>query len=280
MKKSQAYIILGLLLLITVSADAQRWKSRRYEAFVGLGTANSYGDIGGHISAANAYGLKDIQLNFTRPSLTFGARYKFNGTMAAKWSFSTGMLAGNDANSKNELTRDYSFKAIILESALSYEYYILSEVRTLPSGALYNKNGMINNIFDINLYLFGGFGAVYSTAKVTDYSTYDPFGNNQFKRFDSKGYLIQDIYWTEPNPPSIGLCFPLGIGVKYIWSNSISFGAEFGRRFTTFDYIDGYTSVYSESNDIYDFLTFSLIYKVPTDRMGRPVLKNTSKFRL
>ena len=268
MKKSQACIILGLLLLITVSADAQRWKSRRYEAFVGLGTANSYGDIGGHINAENAYGLKDIQLTTTRPALTVGARYKFNGVMAAKLNITAGRISGNDKNSKNEDTRDYSFKATIIESSLMYEYYILSEVRTLPSGALYNKNGMINNIFDINLYLFAGFGTVYSASKV----------------LDRDGNIVDwDIYSTHPRGvdlPKLGLVIPVGIGAKYIWSNSLSFGAEFGRRFTNYDYLDGYSSMYSESNDLYDFLTFSLIYKVPTDRMGRPILKNTSKFRL
>jgi hypothetical protein len=255
-----------LLFIITNSTEAQRWKSKRYEAYFGAGTSQHYGDIGGTLSKDNAYGFKDIQLRFTRPSISFGARYKLTGAMAVKLNFGIGFIAGNDINSKNELTRNYSFKATLFESTLQYEYYIISEGRGTSSSAMYNKRGMVNDFFNINLYLLAGVGGVYSRSTV----------------YDSNGsVMIRDIYskFTGDKYPKFGLAFPVGIGVKYIWSPYWSFGAEFGRRFTTADYLDGYSSIYSTHNDVYDFLTFSAIYKIPSDRRGLPILGKAARFR-
>jgi hypothetical protein len=279
-------ILLIFAFFFTMNVDAQRWKARRYEAIVGIGSANSYGDIGGAMTEQNWWGLKDIQLAKTRPSLALGVRYKLNGLMAVKANFYTGFLTGSDEGSKNAGTRDYSFKATIYEYSAQYEYYVYSEVRGLSSAALYNKRGMVNDILNINIYLFAGFGSVYSNANVTDYSTANNGNNDQFKRFDSDGYLIHDVYTTATGPrPNSALVFPFGVGVKYIWSKDWSFGAEFGRRYTTFDYLDGYSAynpelqVDNRSKDLYDFMSFSLIYRMPTDRRGLPVFGRKAALR-
>jgi len=278
-------ILLVFAFFFTMNVDAQRWKARRYEAIVGIGSANQYGDIGGAMTEQNWYGLKDIQLAKTRPSLALGVRYKLNGLMAVKANFYTGFLAGSDVGSKNEGTRDYSFKASIYEYSGQFEYYVFSEVRGLSSGALYNKKGMVNDLLNINIYLFAGFGTVNSNAKVTDYSTANEGNNDQFKRYDSKGYLIDDLYCTTTSRPNSAMVFPFGVGVKYIWSKDWSFGAEFGRRYTTFDYLDGYSAYNPElkidnrSNDVYDFMSFSLVYRLPTDRRGLPVLGRKAAVR-
>jgi hypothetical protein len=243
---------------------------------MGIGSANQYGDIGGAMSLQNWYGLKDIQIGKTRPSLTFGVRYKLNGFMAAKLNLYTGFLAGNDKNSKNELTRNYAFKGTIYEGSVQYEYYLISEVRKLASGALYNKNGMLNDYFNINLYLFAGVGGVYANSKVIDNSTTDPFNDNQYKLFDGDGYLIKDTYWSDIGHSKLGLVVPFGVGVKYVYSHDWSFGAEFGRRYTSSDYLDGYAAnqknVQNKSKDVYDFMTLSVIYRINTDRRGLPIL--------
>jgi len=266
MKKLQYISILLLLVFFSSTAEAQRWKAKRYEAYVGLGTAQHYGDIGGALTKDNAYGFKDIQLRFTRPAVSFGARYKLNGSMATKLNFSTGFIAGNDTKSKNEGTRDYSFHSTLLESSLQYEYYIISEGRGSSSTALFSKKGMVNDFFDLTLYAFGGVGGVYSMSKV----------------FDKNGDLLtRDIYskYTGDKYPKGGICFPIGIGIKYVWSNELSFGAEFGRRITTADYLDGYSSIYSNNNDVYDFMTINLIYKIRANRRGLPLLGKAARFR-
>jgi hypothetical protein len=266
MNRLFAVSILLILCLFTSTLEAQRWKARRYEAFFGIGTAQHFGDIGGSLTAENAYGFKDIQIKFTRPAINVGARFKLNSKMATKLNLAVGFLAGNDIDSKNESTRNYSFKSTIFESSLQYEYYIISDERKLSSGAVYNKNGMINNIADINLYLFTGVGLVYSWSNVYD-STGTAFTRDFYSKFEGDTY------------PKMGLTFPVGIGIKYIWDNKWSFGFEFGRRFTTADYLDGYSSIYSEHSDIYDFLTFNVIYKIATDRRGRPIFGRAARAR-
>jgi hypothetical protein len=266
MKRLQLFIVLLLLILISTNVSAQRWKSKRYEAYIGLGTAQHYGDIGGSISKDNAYGFKDIQLRYTRPSITLGARYKLNGRMAAKLNFGTGFIVGNDRNSKNELNRNYSFKATLFETSAQYEYYLIPEGGKSSSAAMFNHKGMVNNFFEINLYLFAGVGGVYSKSTV-----YNSLGK----------VLVRDAYstFTGDRYPHFGACFPLGVGVKYIWNTDWSFGAEFGRRFTTSDYLDGYSSMYSSHKDVYDFFTFTAIYQVLTNRRGMPILGKKARFR-
>jgi hypothetical protein len=266
MNRLRLIIILFLTFFMVTTTEAQRWKSKRYEAYFGLGTAQHYGDIGGAITKDNAYGLKDIQLRFTRPSMSFGARFKLTGAMAAKLNFGIGFIAGNDLKSKNDATRGYSFRSTLFESSLQYEYYILPEGRGSSSSALFNRKGMVNDFFDINLYLFAGIGGVFSKSTVFD-ANGNPFTRDIYSKFKGDKY------------PRTGLVFPIGIGAKYIWDNSWSFGAEFGRRITTSDYLDGYSSIYSDHNDIYDFLTFSAIYKIPSNRRGLPILGIKARFR-
>lgn len=117
---------------------------------------------------------------------------------------------------------------------------------------------MINNYSKIYVYLFGGIGGV--------------IGNPKLK--DGAGTII-----TPNNFSKFGIAFPVGAGLKYTIDSKWSLGLEFGRRFTTTDYIDGYTSKYSKHNDLYDFGMLSAIYKIQTDRRGLPILGKARKYR-
>jgi opacity protein-like surface antigen len=249
-----------ILVMVPVSSYAQKWKLRRYEASFGVGTSNFYGDIGGAAGTNNAAGFKDIQLKYTRPSIALGARYKLTGDMAVRMNLIYGFVAGSDANSRNggEALRNYSFTSTIFEPSFQFEYYLIPESRSTSSAALFNRRGMVNNYSKIYVYLFGGIGGA--------------FGNPKLK--DSAG---NDV--TKDNFSKFGVVFPVGAGLKYTIDSRWSIGAEFGRRFTTTDYIDGYSSQFSKHNDLYDFTTVSAIYKIQTDRRGRPILGKASKFR-
>jgi len=69
------------------------------------------------------------------------------------------------------------------------------------------------------------------------------------------------------------LVFPIGVGVKIGLNPKWDAGFELGRRFTTTDYLDAYTSEWSKSNDVYYFGVFNLIYKIKTSRTGWPVFQ-------
>jgi hypothetical protein len=256
MSKKQFVFLIVVLAILPSLSNAQLWKLRRYEASVSLCTSNIYCDIGGSADANNLYGLKDIQVLHTRPSLGIGARYKLNQSMSLKLNLITGFVSGNDKNSRNE-TRNFSFTSLIFEPSVQYEFYIFPEKKTISPAATFYRGGMINNFGKLYPYVFVGAGGIYSNPKLNRNDV--PYIQNKFPKF--------------------GLSFPLGIGFKFSVTSKVSAGFEFGRRFTTTDYIEGYSSQFSKANDIYDFGMFSAIYKIPTDRRGRPIIGKANRYR-
>jgi len=243
-------IVLVLGLLLSISAGyTQKWKLKRYEAIAGIGTAHYFGDIGGTADENNLFGLKDIEIFKTRPSLYLGVRYKIRQNMAVKANFIFGFISGDDEGSKNN-ERNFAFSSKIFEPSAQFEYSIISEEQKFRTTAMFNKRGMVNNYSQFNVYGFAGLGAVMAFPKAKK--------------------DLADRY--DPDHPKAGLAFPMGIGVKYVFSADLSIGLEFGGRFTTTDYLDGYTSAYSKANDVYYFAVFNAVYRVKTSRRGFPVI--------
>ena len=244
------------LLLFPIIANAQSWKLKRYEASLGIGSVNFFGDIGGTEDISNALGFKDIQLQFTRPIISFGARYKITDNTSVKMNLSYGLMSGNDNGSRNDL-RNFAFTSTIFEPSFQFEYYILSEAKRKSSMALFNHRGMINNFSNLYLYLFSGVGG----------AIFNPKPSEEF------------VLYFKDNFSKFGIVVPVGIGLKIPFSSDWSLGFEFGRRFTTTDYIDGYTSKFSKHNDTYYFGVFSAIYKIRSNRNGLPVLRRRGYVR-
>jgi hypothetical protein len=259
-KKTLIYIFL-ILFFIPISSYGQKWKRYRYEATFGIGTAHAYGDIGGSADLNNALGFKDIKIKYSRPSFGVGARFKIRGDMAVKMNLNYGFVSGNDEGSINgtvDYNRFYSFSSTIFEPSFQFEYYLLPENKSSGSSASFNRRGMLNNYSKVYIYLFGGIGGVFSNPKLKDKD-----GDNI----------------TMDNFSKFGIAFPIGAGIKYTIDSRWSLGFEFGRRFTTTDYIDGYTSELSEHKDIYDFGMFSAIYRIKSDRRGLPIIGKARKYR-
>lgn len=256
MNKKWATTLLILIIFLPSVLHAQRWKLRRYEFMFGVGTSNFFGDIGGTSDDNNAAGIKDIQMQYTRPAVDIGLRYKLTGDMALKASFIFGTISGNDINSRND-NRNFAFRSTIFEPSLQFEYYLLPEARGYSSAALFNRRGMINNYSKVYIYLFGGVGGVlYNPKPLKDF---EARFNDNFSKF--------------------GAVFPVGAGLKYSIDSKWTLALELGRRFTTTDYIDGYTSPYSKHKDTYYFGLFNAVYKIRTDRRGRPILRNPYRRR-
>lgn len=76
----------------------------------------------------------------------------------------------------------------------------------------------------------------------------------------------------DPNHSKMGIVFSAGVGVKYVISQKWYVGAEFGVRWTTTDYLDGYTSQFSKANDLYYFGNIHGIYRIKTSKRGFPVI--------
>ncbi|MCF8379970.1 MAG: hypothetical protein K9H49_10360 [Bacteroidales bacterium] len=249
--KRIAGLILIVMLFLPFKSNAQQWKLRRYEANFGLALNNFYGDVGTPIPPGKFLGsLGTYNPVATRPSFDFGVRYKLNGAMSVKMDLLFGFIAAKDAG--NLVDRGYAFRTTIFEPTFKFEYYLIPEGRSFSTAALFNRRGMVNNYSKVNAYLFGGVGGALTHPK----------GLNG---------LENDVRFQ--NLTNFGVVFPAGAGIKIALDALWSFGFEYGRRFTLTDKIDGLETATSSSNDMYEFATFSAIYKVRTDRRGRPIFR-------
>jgi hypothetical protein len=246
--KRTAILILVLSLLYPASTHAQVWRMKRYEAIVGIGTSNYFGDIGGYSKGENALGLKDISLSATRPSIYLGARYKVYEPLAVKLNLIFGFLSGSDAGGTND-ARNFEFSAFIFEPSVQVEYSFLKE-KGAQSYLMMKGKGVTSFRSSISAYVFLGLGGGFFWPQ-------------------AKENLVN--YELDYNNAT--LVIPMGLGLKYGLNSKWSIGFELGGRLTTTDYLDGYTSTISESNDVYYFAVINLVYKMKTSRTGWPVFR-------
>jgi hypothetical protein len=229
----------------------QRWKLRRYEVGLGIGTTQVFGDIGGSASANTWFGLKDIKLNETKMCIAAMGRYKLDPRYSVKLNGILGFGSGTDVGSRND--RGRSYKTTLFEFSGQLEYNLISEVSNLHSSAIFSKGGMANNYSTFNAYGFIGIGAVYFSPKFSDTQTLEAVDK-------ITGYS------------NFAAVFPFGLGLKYIFDDRWLANAELGYRFTTSDFIDGYTQTSgSKHKDVYYFLTISIDYRLKTSRYGFPL---------
>jgi hypothetical protein len=251
-------LVFSIFFLIS-GAYSQKWKLRRYEGVIGIGTAHYFGDLGGTASKNNLFGIKDIELFNTRPSFYIGARYKLRHNMAIKANFIYGFLKGDDSRGRN-IERNCAFTSMIFEPSAQFEFSIISEEQRYRTNAMFSKRGMINNYSHYNIYAFAGVGGVFGWVTPK-----------------------QNLVNFEINRSPVGVTFPIGLGFKYVMSANLSIGAEFGGRLTTTDWLDGYApniiypgTSYSKAQDIYYFAVFNVIYRIKTSRRGLPMFGRRS----
>jgi hypothetical protein len=248
-------IILLVLLAIGSEGYSQRWRLHRYRLFFGVSSSNYFGDMGGAISESNWFGIKDLDINMSRPVFHVGALYKLTDIIDVKLNFNYGYISGSDANSKLE-KRNFSFKSYIFEPSVQGMYTFYSSSAGGGSGRIFSRRGMLNNYSKINLYVFGGMGMVMfnpevpQTQKVIERASEFSLGKK------------------------ITLVAPVGVGAYYILNSKWEVGFEVGGRFALTDYLDGFSSRWSKGvNDVYYLTQISAIYRIKTARNGWPEFK-------
>jgi hypothetical protein len=220
---------------------------RRYEAVVGLGPTLFFGDIGGYSKSKNILGLKDMSFLQTRFDINLSAKYRIIQEVNIRLSLSYGLLRATDERGSNEY-RGYEASISIFEPALIGEYYFIKN--KAESSYLFSTgegNGLTWLFRSLDFYVFTGIGGVSYTVKGND-------------KLDDYGY----------DPGGFAAVIPAGLGTSLIYSPNINFGFEIGGRYSFSDNLDGYTSQYSSSNDVYYFLNFTFTYKLKTGPNGLP----------
>ena len=245
MKKVIIYILLVFLLTPSLS-NAQRWKRYKYEMVFGLGTINLFGDMGGGSGVARHNSL-DFDIEGTRPGLYVGGRYKFQELLAMKINMMLGMAnASDDYTDNNDRSRrGASSNVFMFEPSVQIEYSLVKE-RYSRRYTFANISRF--NMSHVNTYLFIGAGALFYSPTVTRAVNTDV----------GEAHSI------------VAMAFPMGIGFKYAINRLYTCGLEIGNRYTTTDYLDGHSDKFSQANDSYLFLLFSVSKRLRSTRKGLP----------
>jgi len=243
--------ILLLFLLTTLDGYGQRWKLRRYEADLYASIVSFHGDIG----LANKHLMNNLK--GMRPNVGFMPGFKVTQDITVRLDLAYLMYGGKDEEGSSH-GRYYSFNTHAFQHVARVEYYILGDGRSIISGAIYNRRGMINNYNKLYLYAFAGGGGVLSKSKVKD------LNNGGEEPLSNPGYS-NNMHYTA--------VFPVGGGIKWSIDPRWSLGVEIGYQFTLSDYLDGYSSQWSQYNDSYYLTSVKAIYKIRNDRRRRPIFR-------
>lgn len=240
MRKSWLCIIL-LLSIAVFESNSQSWRKSPYEAILGFGSSNFFGDIGGTDAENNLMGLKDIRLRSTRPSIHAGFRYFLPENFAVRGNISVAMLGDTDKGSKNE-SREFTFITLLGETSVFGEYFIARDISI--GGPRTNRRGLLRNYATFSAYAFAGVGSVL----------YFVNPNDKLKQ-------VQEIRGIEHG--YVTMVLPVGVGVKMGIANNFDIGLEIGGRYSFSDHLEGYTSQFSKANDIYYLTHINVIYRIP-----------------
>lgn len=243
MKRS---ILLIILFCFAVQmSDAQLWKMRRWEASLGAGASLSFPDIGGYTSGKNLLGFKDLSYRQTRFDVNGNIKYRLSRTANTRLSLTYAMLHSTDERGSNE-GRMYESITNLFEPALLFEYYFIKN-KYETSYLFLRGRSFWKMLSSLDFYAFTGIGGTLFEAKGND-------------------LLLQRDVTHSGFAPVI----PGGIGATLIYNPNINFGVELGGRYAFTDYLDGYTSQFSKSNDVYYLLNFTITYKLKTSPNGLP----------
>ena len=240
-------IAILFIFLLDSFSDAQIWKLKRYEVTAGFGASEFFGDIGGFSKNKNIIGLRDMSISQTRFDVDLNIRYRISQKFSTRASLTYGLLHASDLRGSNA-ERGYEASTSILEPALLLEYYFVKNKSEksyiFKKGRPGAKSGLLRSL---DFYAFSGIGGLYYSIK----------GNDKLINYGI-------------NPGGFAAVIPAGVGTTLIYSPNINFGVEFSGRYTFSDNLDGYTSQYSSSNDVYYFLNFTFTYKLKTAANGLP----------
>jgi hypothetical protein len=243
----QNILIILLFCLIVPFSEAQLWRMKRYEMVAGFGPTLFFGDVGGFSKTKNILGFRDMSFLQTRFELNFNLKYRITQDINARISLSGGFLHATDQRGSNE-GRGFESSISIFEPALIGEYYFIKN--RAENSYLFTKGraeGFGGFFKSLDFYVFTGIGGL----------SYSIRGNDALvsRGLDTGGFTA---------------VIPIGLGSTLVYTPNINFGIEFGGRYSFSDNIDGYTSKYSSSNDVYYFVNFTVTYKLKTGPNGLP----------
>ena len=218
---------------------AQYWRKDRAEIIGSLGSTNFLGELGGRNSTGSG-SFYDLELNATRPAVSFGYRYSLSAYTKIRGSLSWGVLSGNDQFTGEPFrhNRNLHFRSQIVELSGIYEIYFNRE-RGGHRYSIAGAKGM--RAKNSTYYGFIGIGGFYFNPKA--------FYNGSWVALQPLGTEGQGLPGEGPKYSRLNVAVPIGLGMRYAIDEFWKIGVEIGYRKTFTDYIDDVSTEYYD-NDI------------------------------
>jgi hypothetical protein len=251
------YLFTFLLTVFIIQlADAQDlWKRKRIEAIGAVGITQFFGDIGGYSQTENVLGLKDIILSQTRFDVHGGLKYRIIPSLYAKLGLTYGMFHAQDDKGSNE-GRAFESTTTFLEPMLTCEYAFIKSNRENSYLFQKGRKAPFKQIMSaIDVYAFSGIGGLSYSVK----------GN-------------EDLVEAGMVDGGFTAVIPVGVGANLLVFPDFNLGLELCGRYAFSDYIDGYTSQYSKSNDVFYTFNFTFTYKIRTNANGLPAFFSKKRY--
>jgi hypothetical protein len=215
-----------VILLALLSAPYFGHAQYRWDFGGGVGVSNYLGDIGGKDKTRRDF-VYDMNVQKTRNTETFFARYKFRPAISFKTSLTHVTIEGDDKLSTNPARnqRNLSFRNNMFELTETVEYYFYKSSNVSGRPGLRGSRKKV----DFRSYLFVGVGLLYSNPKA---------------ELNGSMVALQPLQTEGVKYSRFVPVVPVGLGLSYTINRNHRIGLEFGWRWTFSDYLDDISTVY------------------------------------
>jgi hypothetical protein len=212
------------------------------------------GDLGGHAGNGTTF-IKDWNMNTTKLAVgAFGAVYPTQW-LGFRLSLNFGSIEGSDADIKpkggDEVTRLYrnlDFQSKILEGTVMAEFYPTVFLEEDPDDVVARLRPY--GVLGLGVFHFNPQGSYHDPNTGQTY-----WVDLQPLHTEGEGF---PEYPDRKNYTLTQLNIPMGVGVKYFFSESVNLSFEIIHRKTFTDYIDDVSTTYVDPKLFYKYLSPTL----------------------
>lgn len=231
--------VLSALLVGTLAGEsiAQRRQNTQFAPFsevgLGVGTSSYYGDLAGYRTAPRATFILlrwNAGLHYTR---------HFTPRIAARAGFTWARITGDDytfnKNSSNreiQFARNLHFRNDLKEFALTGIY------KFRPDGRNANQRARISPYAFLGLALVAHSPEARTPVDYVDPNTPDRDSGRRWVKLQPLGTEGQGQPGYVKPYSLVTLAIPVGLGVRYKYSDDFTIAAEVGYRYAFTDYLD------------------------------------------
>ena len=246
--------VLAVTLCLSATGYSQEAQQNTSEAGFTVGPMAYLGDLGGHIGKGTTF-IKDYNMNTTK--LAIGGFYAVYPTqfLGFRFSLNYGNIEGADANitphggdEVTRLDRNLNFRTAIIEGTVMGEVYPTIFLEDDPDDVAGRLRPY--GVIGLGLFHFNPQG-----------SYHDPNSGDTYW-VDLRPLHTEGEGWAEyPDRKEYSLTqlnIPMGVGIKYFFSDNVNLSFEIIHRKLFTDYLDDVSTKYVDPSLFYKYLSPAL----------------------